>query len=199
MPKMMLSTWNFMHETSNVFGVSSPRLLGHASGATPSPLMTPTWIIMARPMPISRARRGRRCKGHFESGWKAIGKVDVDIRHYLYYAECLYIANMYDLPTEQLASCRGRTMVHPDSLCWENVILHSSVRYLDRLKSVYFSKEEHRKRFTLSALGRLVQYDISCCYNLRETACDRLFVRTPPSFERLYVCRRFLFEQRTIL
>lgn len=50
----------------------------------------------------------------------------------------------------------------------------------------------------MSELGRFVPYHLQCCYNLTETAGDRLLVRIPPAYDRLSVFQGFLSEQEPI-
>lgn len=50
----------------------------------------------------------------------------------------------------------------------------------------------------MSVLGRFIPYHFQCCFNLTETAPDRLMVGIPPAYDCHAMCQGFLSEQDSI-
>lgn len=89
-------------------------------------------------------------------------------------------------------------MVQPDEIFWERAIFPSRFRFIDRLESLYWSKQVRWKQHTLSALGQFTLYHMCRFYNLQETACDCFLVRIAPNFAHVEVCHCFRFQQEPI-
>lgn len=89
-------------------------------------------------------------------------------------------------------------MMHPDAVCRERAIIHVWFRYVYRHESLYWTYQVCWELHRLSSLARFVPYNMFYCYNLRETARDRMLVHIAPKFARLDVFQDFSFEQEPI-
>lgn len=77
---------------------------------------------------------------------------DVDIWMYRYSGELPFAESLCDLPAKTLESCRGRHMVHEDSICWRRDFLPTRFRYMNWDEFPFRIKKDTWERPTLPTL-----------------------------------------------
>lgn len=85
-----------------------------------------------------------------------------------------------------------------DAVCWVRAIIEAEFRCTNIADSTYLNSHIRWERRTLSVLGRFIPYHLHLCYNLTETAPDRVLARILLTYDRLALWQGFLIEQEPI-